>query len=111
MIRMIFIVSFLAATNALAVPPPPGQVSANCTNPTYASDVLVCEDEELLELDLAIAELIATRTEPLAPEIESDQDWFRRSRLCAVAEDHRACLLQAYRKRYALIYRSPVSED
>ena len=33
---------------AHAVPPPPDQLVADCTHPTYASDMLVCGDPELL---------------------------------------------------------------
>ena len=45
---------------------------------------------------------------------ESDQDWFRRSRLCAFEADHRGCLRTAYCALIALLsggYAPPACDD
>lgn len=85
------------------VAPPVSQATANCAAPSYASDMLVCTDVGLLKLDSALAERIAARSGPLADGIESDEVWFRRSRLCAFEENHRTCLLSAYCDRLAAL--------
>jgi len=102
-------VSFFGAVTialpAAAVPPPPEQVTANCVTPTYASDQLVCGDSELLALDTKLAEIIDLRIEVgvSTTACENDQDWFRRSRLCAFEIDHRDCLRSAYCARIELL--------
>ncbi|MCZ8136652.1 MAG: hypothetical protein O9266_10130 [Porphyrobacter sp.] len=86
-----------------AVPPPVEQASADCTYPVYASDQLVCSDPALRAQDQKLAALIAAA--PLVNQrrlIEGDTDWFSRSRRCAFAADHRACLESAYRERIAV---------
>lgn len=42
------------------------------------------------------------RVPPAGQWIEDAETWFRRSRLCAMKEDHRDCLIGAYRERLAL---------
>lgn len=88
-----------------AIPPPPDQVSANCLEPTYASDSLVCGDDELRELDHLLLERISTDRGTRSAEagFESHEDWFRRSRLCAFEAAHSDCLLAAYCWRLALL--------
>ena len=99
------LLAWALACPAAAIPPPPGQVSANCESPTYASDQLVCNDPELAALDQLLASLVAlgmSQTESGAAD-QSDEDWFQSSRLCAFEADHRACLLKAYCKRISLL--------
>ena len=88
-----------------AMPPPPAQVSANCIAPTYASDQLVCKDDELRELDHRLFERLSTQSglRSTAADLDSDEDWFRRSRRCAFEAEHRECLLAAYCLRLALL--------
>lgn len=86
-----------------AIPPPPYQETANCAQPTYATDHLVCDDPELraLDADLArrLAGLRATGGMPASPFIEDQGAWLRRRSLCAFRPDHRDCTLAAYRVR------------
>jgi uncharacterized protein len=92
-----------------AVPPPVEQASADCANPVYASDQLVCSDSALRAQDQKLAALIASA--PLADTsrlIESDAAWFSRSRRCAFAADHRACLVAAYQER--IVVRAALAE-
>jgi uncharacterized protein len=93
---------------ASAVPPPPVQLTADCEAPTYASDLLVCEDAGLRELDRALGLRIEEReeSETGAGADEGDLDWFRRSRLCAFEPDQRECLVAAYCLRLAFFDRS-----
>lgn len=100
----------LAATAVLAVPPPPTQVTADCEFPTYASDILVCDDDALLELDSALATRIAERTRQLPAGSENDEEWFRRSRLCAFETDHRDCLVTAYCQRVKALDSAAMEE-
>lgn len=95
-----------------AIPPPPVQFTADCVARTYASDQFVCADAELLELDRLLSAHIAQRrkTSPDDGEVDEDQDWFRRSRLCAFESDHRECLLSAYCLRLALLNQTRGSE-
>lgn len=91
-----------------AVPPPPSQVTADCAAPTHASDMLVCEDAGLRELDRSLALRIEQRgdAETGANAVESDLDWFSRSRLCAFEPEQRECLVAAYCLRLAYFDRS-----
>ena len=86
-----------------AVPPPVEQASADCANPVYASDQLVCSDSALRAQDQQLAALIASAPLVVTSRlIESDAAWFSRSRRCAFAADHRACLVAAYQERIAV---------
>lgn len=98
----------LCPLRAWAVPPPPVQVTADCAAPTYASDQLVCQDSELLELDRVLGGLIASRNATAAGSVtaESDEEWYRRSRMCAFEDDRRDCLLAAYCLRIAWLDRT-----
>lgn len=87
---------------ALATPPPMPQTVADCRSPVYASDTLVCTDEGLRRHDAELAALLPVRGgPPLA--IEPQEDWFRRSRMCAMRADHRACLAAAHAERIAVL--------
>lgn len=85
-----------------AVPPPIEQHVADCGNPVYASDQLTCSDEALLELDGELASLLPLAMPIDGLAVEDQSDWFRRSRMCALRSDHRACLIAAYRERIAV---------
>ena len=87
---------------AQAVPPPIAQRNADCAHPVYASYQLVCADPELRAIDARLAEAMTLRVPPAGQWIEDAETWFRRSRRCAMKEDHRDCLVGAYRERLAL---------
>ena len=101
--------AILAAYSPPPVPPPTDQFSANCTAPTYASDHLVCSDPELRALDWKMAALVlqvgTDAIDAAAPGIQNQYDWFRQRSLCAMKDDHRGCLLQAYRLRIEALER------
>lgn len=92
----------LLLSSPAAVPPPMPQQHAECTAPTYASDMLVCSNPMLLEMDGKLALLAA---EPIPPEfaIEDQWDWFRRRSACAATSEHLACLSAAYAERIAIL--------
>jgi hypothetical protein len=88
-----------------AVPPPPGQLRADCDAITYASDVRVCATPRLAELDGTMASRLAhaggAALSPSSPWVESQSDWFTRRSLCAMRTNHDACLAAAYAERIA----------
>lgn len=84
------------------VPPPVAQSVADCRSTSYASDQLVCANEELLRLDRQLAALLPFPEPIAAAVIEPQGDWFRRSRMCAMRSDHFVCLRAAYRERIAI---------
>ncbi len=92
---------------AHAVPPPPDQVVADCSHPTYASDMLVCGDPELLGLDRQVADALerirpATVATP-ASLLETQEAWFRRRSRCAFSAQHAGCLKAAYSERVMVL--------
>lgn len=91
------------AVQVAAVPPPIPQRVADCAAPTYASDQLVCGDEGLLALDRQLATLLAAGPASAEVAIEPQDDWFRRSRMCARRADHKLCLAAAYGERIAIL--------
>ncbi len=103
--RGLILLVMVCAGSANAVPPPAFQLTADCNAPVYASDSLVCEDPDLQILDALLASSIAERgnTDSAPEEQGDDEDWFRRSRLCAFEPDHRDCLVSAYCLRLALV--------
>jgi uncharacterized protein len=90
-----------------AVPPPPGQIAANCASPTYASDMLVCADPQLRALDARMVDAWSRLdlASVLAPGawVEDQQEWFKRRSLCAFSERHADCLRDAYVERIAVL--------
>jgi uncharacterized protein len=96
-----------AGTAPSAVPPPPGQDAANCDSPTYASDMLVCDDPQLQALDARMLEawssLDLARVVAADAWVESQQEWFKRRSLCAFNELHADCLRGAYIERIAVL--------
>lgn len=87
-----------------AVAPPTNQTSADCAAPTYATDMLVCDDPQLLALDAELARLWAEADpggDPVAAEAQAA--WFRERSLCAFEEDHRGCAEAAYRARIEVL--------
>jgi uncharacterized membrane protein len=92
---------------AHAIPPPPDQVVADCTHPTYASDVMVCGDPDLLDLDRQVADALkrirpATLATP-APLLEAQGAWFRRRSRCAFSAQHADCLKAAHSERIVVL--------
>jgi uncharacterized membrane protein len=92
---------------AHAVPPPPDQIVADCTHPTYASDVIVCGDPELLGLDRQVADALkrirsAAEATP-ASLLEAQDAWFRRRSRCAFSAQHADCLRAAYSERVRVL--------
>lgn len=99
---------------AAAIPPPPEQFLAECQSPTYASDVVVCGDDELLAMDERLRKLYEPLRDALQPAtagglldsralVESQDAWFRRRSLCAFSPHHAACLRAAYRERLRVL--------
>lgn len=95
----------LAAQTAGAVPPPPEQLAADCEQPTYASDQLVCDTPELRALDERMRALLGRLDlEAVAgrdPAFEPQPDWLRRRSLCAFSAAHAGCLRAMYEARIA----------
>ena len=87
-----------------AVAPPTDRTSADCAAPTYATDMLVCDDPELLALDAELARLWA-EADPGGDTVaaEAQAAWFRERSLCAFEDDHRGCAEAAYRDRIAAL--------
>jgi len=94
-------------SSAHAVPPPPEQRVANCTNPTYASDAFVCADADLLRLDQQVGEALDAKSlaTSVAPKslVEDQEAWFRRRSLCAFSERQADCLRAAYSERIVVL--------
>lgn len=92
---------------AHAIPPPPEQATADCTNPTYASDVLVCADPQLLALDRQVADALKRiGSSALATPVsllETQDAWFRRRSRCAFSGQHADCLKAAYSERIIVL--------
>ena len=89
------------------VPPPVAQERADCTQPTYASDMLVCASPELLALDAKMASLLPSEgigSEANGPALlESQSDWFKRRSMCAFQARHAECLRAAYDERISVL--------
>jgi len=87
------------AAAAGAVPPPVIQYGAECKSPTFATDVLVCSDTDLRQLDAdvrALLEKLRQDSPEAAPQLEVSQwDWFKRRSECALRADHRQCVVDA----------------
>jgi len=92
----------LAMPAAVAVPPPPAQLGADCENPVYASDQLVCATPSLLALDRRVAALAAGDE----TRLEEHFAWFRASRMCAFEAAQADCLAASYCARLALLDRA-----
>ena len=92
---------------AHAIPPPPEQSVANCTNPTYASDAFVCADAALLGLDRQVRDALTNLAfvNTVAPKalVEDQEAWFRRRSLCAFSERQAGCLTAAYSERIVVL--------
>lgn len=85
-------------------PPPPRQYTADCSQPVYATDRLVCGDLELRVLDDDLRALLRDRGKAISsPYIEPDADWFKRRSLCAFQADHKDCVRGAYAERLAVL--------
>jgi hypothetical protein len=91
---------------AQGLPPPPEQTGADCESPVYASDQLICADPELRVLDADNA-LKAKRIGPVELTgdslFETNEIWLRRRSRCAFENNHRACLIDAYRDRARML--------
>lgn len=92
---------------AHAIPPPPEQSTANCTNPTYASDAFVCADKELLALDQRVRStlVVTSLANAVAPTslVEDQEAWFKRRSRCAFSERQAGCLRAAYSERIVVL--------
>jgi uncharacterized protein len=89
-----------------AVAPPTGQTTADCAAPTYATDMLVCDEPDLRALDADLARLWAQveanpNGDPAAAEAQAA--WFRERSLGAFEADHRGCADATYRDRVAAL--------
>lgn len=93
-----------AAASPTAVPPPIAQDRADCARPQYASDRLICADDALRVLDEELAVLAARQPSLGRDALWEDQPtWIRRRSHCAFKADHRACLIEAYADRRAVL--------
>ena len=101
MIALLFTLTLQAAPIA----PPLPQTVADCNQPTYATDQLVCADPVLRAADRELASVMASvPTARVAGRwIENQEAWFRRSRRCAFQADHARCVAAAYRERSAVL--------
>jgi uncharacterized protein len=102
------IIAVLAIAIQLAapppVPPPVEQFTANCSTPVYASDLLVCQDSVLRELDSSLTKKLAAVDVPVSTVFfEGNGQWFKRRSLCAFEKNHRTCLQQAYSDRLRIL--------
>ncbi len=91
-----------ACADPSAVAPPTDQMMADCVAPTYATDMLVCNDQELRALDAELARLwehAASVSDGDAAAGVEQAAWFRERSRCAFMEDHRGCVVSAYRSR------------
>jgi uncharacterized protein YecT (DUF1311 family) len=97
-----------------AIPPPPDQFLAQCESPAYASDVVVCGDDELMDLDRRLRRLYEPLQQSLEPGatgtlldaaalVEPQDAWFRRRSLCAFSPRHADCLRAAYAERLQVL--------
>lgn len=97
----------ILAIALLFIPPPVEQFQANCTAPTYATDMLVCGDPELKARDAEMGALLAQAgeapVEGRAPLLEPQADWLKRRSLCAMKANGRQCTVQAYNERIAIL--------
>ncbi len=103
-VRLALILAASPAGGLAAVPPPPDQTGANCAQPEYATDQLVCANADLLRLDRAMQHLLSVT--PIADDanwIEPQFAWLRRRSLCAFEAAHFACALHAYTQRIAVL--------
>ncbi len=104
-----------AAGSAVAVPPPPEQIAADCERPVYASDHAVCADPALLALDRQMLDEVQRNDldDVVARNalVESQPAWFRRRGLCAFSARHEACLSAAYRERIATLQTLSAAPD
>lgn len=90
---------------AALVPPPPPQAGVDCNAKVYAIDTVVCEDPDLLAMDIAVQrEAVDAATEPAESTLfEAHDTWFRRRGLCAMVETARECAAAAYSERLAIL--------
>jgi uncharacterized protein len=103
----------LANAQPASIPPPAPQQRANCASPTYASDMRVCADPELLALDERMAGLLARQpiSRERRPWIEEQEAWFRRRSRCAFQATQTDCLRAAYAERIAVLEASIARTD
>ena len=102
------VLATLLAQATVPMSPPVEQQTANCARPTFATDMLVCDDPELRALDERLR-TIPPRPAAASELLEARADWFRRSRRCAFQADHRGCAVAAYRE--ALAVQAPAVGD
>lgn len=91
-----------SASGPAPTPPPTEQFYANCATPTYATDVVVCDDPALRALDAELTALWAqVDAGPRTPraEREAQAAWFRERSMCAFEVDQAGCLEASYRGR------------
>lgn len=86
------------------VPPAVEQSSADCVRPVYASDHLVCGDDDLRRLDVRLSALVSQpRVTASTEPFENDFLWFKRRSRCAFEVEHKNCLVEAYIDRIAVV--------
>lgn len=107
LVALFTLTSFPIHAQDPSVPPPIEQHHANCDDPTYASDMFVCQDPQLLSMDRALVDLIALSADfaidASTPWLETHAAWFRRRSLCAFQLSQKSCLISAYDERLAIL--------
>ena len=107
LVALFTLTSFPIHAQDPSVPPPIEQHHANCDEPTYASDIFVCQDPQLLSMDRALVDLIALSTDfafgASTPWLEPHYAWFKRRSLCAFQLSQKSCLISAYDERLAVL--------
>ncbi|QEA16050.1 hypothetical protein [Novosphingobium ginsenosidimutans] len=83
------------------------QMAANCQQPSYATDVLVCSNAELRALDARMRQAylaVAPNLDAVkSPYFEAQPLWLRRRSMCAFQEQHAACVKSAYAERLSIL--------
>jgi uncharacterized protein len=107
LVPLIVLTFVVCIADARAVPPPIAQTSADCLNASYATDVFVCADADLLAVDREVAALWRRTSETWRLHsgdlIESQEDWFRRRSRCAFQSPQKPCVAAAYHERIVVL--------
>lgn len=97
------VVAAWAVLQAGAVPPPAEQFTADCENPVFATDQLVCADPSLRRMDAQLADGMTGFVRSMSRWIEPQSAWYLRRSRCAFEAGHRSCAMSAYAERLVVI--------
>lgn len=85
------------------VPPPVEQQTAECRNPVFATDQLVCGEPVLRQLDEQLVYQLLSFHAQSSRWLESQEQWFLRRSRCAFQTDHAGCTSSAYAERLSVV--------